>query len=304
MFLSLQYLRAISAIAVVFFHTYGCFGNQGVAIFFVISGFIMFYIIDKKHKNYKDFLIARVVRVVPLYWLLTTITLLLGYGYDPTIKRIILSYLFLSLGTILPVGWTLTYEFVFYMSCAVIMFFVYKKYYRYFLIIILLIIGDSILNFILHKYGFDYGHYFLLFIGGGMIYILFDKNFVLNFNKYVLYLFFIISLFLTFNDSKVILTYLNYIINVGIPAIFVVWTIFSIEQKYNIYKSKTLLFLGNASYSLYLVHYIVIHILRTFNPEIDNFYLFTISIIFGCLTYLTLEKPLTQYIKNKVYKNV
>jgi exopolysaccharide production protein ExoZ len=167
MFLSLQYLRAISAIAVVFFHTYGCFGNQGVAIFFVISGFIMFYIIDKKHKNYKDFLIARVVRVVPLYWLLTTITLLLGYGYDPTIKRIILSYLFLSLGTILPVGWTLTYEFVFYMSCAVIMFFVYKKYYRYFLIIILLIIGDSILNFILHKYGFDYGHYFLLFIGGG-----------------------------------------------------------------------------------------------------------------------------------------
>ena len=156
MFLSIQYLRALSAIAVIFFHTYGYFGSQGVAIFFVISGFIMFYIIDKKHTNYKDFLVARIIRVVPLYWVLTTVTLLLGYGYDPTIKRIILSYSFLALGAVLPVGWTLTYEFVFYMTCAVVMFFMYKKYNRYFSIVFLLILGDFLLNFILHKYGFDY----------------------------------------------------------------------------------------------------------------------------------------------------
>ena len=302
MFISLQYLRAIAAIAVVFFHTFGYFGNQGVAIFFVISGFIMFYVIDKKHYTAKDFLKARIIRVIPLYWILTTITLLLGIGYDPTIKRIVLSYLFLSLGTILPVGWTLTYEFIFYITCGIVMFFINKIYFRYYIIISLLVVGDVILNFILHKYGFDYGHYFLLFIGGGILYILYKNNILLNFNKYILYIIFTFFFYLTFSDSRILLPFVNYSINIGIPAIFVVWTIFSIEQKYGIFKNKLLLFYGDASYSLYLIHYLTIHILKEFNPEINNLCLFLFSLLSGAIIYLYLEKPLLNYLKK--VKNV
>lgn len=42
----IQYMRALAALAVVGAHTFWGFGAEGVDLFFVISGFIMFLIID------------------------------------------------------------------------------------------------------------------------------------------------------------------------------------------------------------------------------------------------------------------
>jgi peptidoglycan/LPS O-acetylase OafA/YrhL len=76
MILNIQLLRGLAALAVVFYHTaFILYGNvhtdfQGVCIFFVISGFIMTYII---HTRPEHFLLRRVVRIVPLYWIITLI---------------------------------------------------------------------------------------------------------------------------------------------------------------------------------------------------------------------------------------
>ena len=54
--ISIQYLRAVAAIAVVGAHTFWGFGAEGVDLFFVISGFIMFYIIESMpEKSAKSF---------------------------------------------------------------------------------------------------------------------------------------------------------------------------------------------------------------------------------------------------------
>jgi exopolysaccharide production protein ExoZ len=70
---NLQLLRGLAALGVVFYHTAFTINGvhtefYGVAIFFAISGFIMTYITREKGDW---FLLNRVIRIVPLYWLVT-----------------------------------------------------------------------------------------------------------------------------------------------------------------------------------------------------------------------------------------
>ena len=69
---SLQILRAIAALSVVYYHINAAphFGKFGVDIFFIISGFVMSMIIENGQKPY-TFVVNRITRIVPLYWVLT-----------------------------------------------------------------------------------------------------------------------------------------------------------------------------------------------------------------------------------------
>jgi exopolysaccharide production protein ExoZ len=103
----------------------------GVDIFFVISGFIMVYLTRGCFGVpgvSRDFLIRRVIRVVPPYWLFTTLMIAaaLLFGSDVhnatlTPAQIVTSYGFVpwprgdgKLNPILSLGWTLNYEMLFY----------------------------------------------------------------------------------------------------------------------------------------------------------------------------------------------
>lgn len=74
---NLQVLRAFAAIAIVLYHTNCPLINglprdfQAVSVFFVISGFIMTYIIlkDDRQQAPAVFLSHRIIRIVPMYWL-------------------------------------------------------------------------------------------------------------------------------------------------------------------------------------------------------------------------------------------
>ncbi|HGE8457762.1 TPA: acyltransferase family protein [Serratia marcescens] len=78
----IQWLRGIAAFSVVFTHltakaysvgmTDFSFtkGSIGVDIFFIISGFIMMYVCDRKEYNFLSFLENRAVRILPLHYLL------------------------------------------------------------------------------------------------------------------------------------------------------------------------------------------------------------------------------------------
>ena len=76
MITNIQALRAFAAMAVVLYHTnfrfYPGFHSdlQGVAVFFVISGFIMTYVTNKDDRESEpaSFFFHRVIRIVPLYW--------------------------------------------------------------------------------------------------------------------------------------------------------------------------------------------------------------------------------------------
>jgi|KBSSwiStaDraftv2_1062776.scaffolds.fasta_scaffold46429_2 peptidoglycan/LPS O-acetylase OafA/YrhL len=103
----------------------------GVDIFFIISGFIIYYLTKDKFGVpgfAKSFIKNRFVRVVPLYWVYLTLFIIVALvskssinGTDISLMRVVSSYLFLpwprSDGTFYPVfeiGWTLNFEIMFY----------------------------------------------------------------------------------------------------------------------------------------------------------------------------------------------
>lgn len=149
-FLTVQALRAVAALLVVVHHAFEMWearitpdapgpswtnGAAGVDIFFVISGFVMVIAsrrILSRPQAALVFMEHRIARIVPLYWLLTTaklalVVLFAGLALRSTLDLdyLLRSYLFLPLldhaghfRPLLPVGWTLTYEFLFYLLFA------------------------------------------------------------------------------------------------------------------------------------------------------------------------------------------
>ncbi|MGI8570603.1 MAG: acyltransferase family protein [Methylocella sp.] len=141
----IQALRFLAAILVVMVHatmytkdrldpTFGIWfpGRDGVDVFFVISGFVM-VVSSRKLMTQPDgwlvFAKRRLIRIVPLYWLATTLRLgamlaVPSLLLHPKLSfyQVVTSYLFFpardaegSLHPLLVVGWTLNYEMFFYM---------------------------------------------------------------------------------------------------------------------------------------------------------------------------------------------
>lgn len=106
-------------------------GAAGVDVFFVISGFVMLvssHALPGGAESARAFAIRRLTRIVPLYWLATTLKLLAVLAVPGAllhsqidVGHIVRSYLFLpsmneagELKPVLGVGWTLNFEMFFY----------------------------------------------------------------------------------------------------------------------------------------------------------------------------------------------
>lgn len=139
--LPIQYLRGIAAIMVVWYHAIAQvpgvsaylaagFGASGVDLFFVISGFIMVTTTFSKPMTPLEFLRRRIIRVVPLYWLLTLAMVTLALFMPSLFRTLIVSpatliesLLFIphfsasfpqKVWPLLVPGWTLNFEMFFY----------------------------------------------------------------------------------------------------------------------------------------------------------------------------------------------
>lgn len=153
---SIQALRGIAALAVMFAHLHGVearhagedpvlsvawiAGVSGVDLFFVISGFIMVWVAGDTvptRQNAAKFLFARIMRIYPLWWLFAgamAAYFLLAYGtpWDAEnlsasnvsgAEHLIKSFLLIPHDAfpILPLGWTLMHEMYFYVVFALIL---------------------------------------------------------------------------------------------------------------------------------------------------------------------------------------
>jgi exopolysaccharide production protein ExoZ len=139
---SLQILRALAALLVLLFHGQGVvkqvfhgnyfnqyfsMGKCGVDIFFVLSGFIIFYTNHKligKPSSFLGFIKKRLIRIYPIYWIVT-LAILPAYLFVPSFGQgdelqtnvIIPSFLLVPgyRAPILVAGWTLIHELLFYL---------------------------------------------------------------------------------------------------------------------------------------------------------------------------------------------
>jgi exopolysaccharide production protein ExoZ len=146
--ISIQYLRGIAAMMVVVFHLVvnsnlfekgpafqrAYFLNAGVDIFFVISGFIMWHTTRARRVTPLGFMSDRIIRIVPLYWVVTIATMAIAY-FLPGLMRStvfnlphgIASLFFIPVHhpvfpneywpVVVP-GWSLNYEMFFYLVFA------------------------------------------------------------------------------------------------------------------------------------------------------------------------------------------
>jgi len=134
--ISIQYLRGVAALGVVAWHAQGQAGlvetrvlQAGIEVFFIVSGYVMWLILTERPASPGTFLMKRIARVVPLYWTLTTIIvimLLVAPGLLQSTRfdavHVVMSYLFLpwpnpvaeaGLKPLMIPGRTLNYEMFF-----------------------------------------------------------------------------------------------------------------------------------------------------------------------------------------------
>lgn len=138
-FESIQALRGLAALFVVFQHVrFLNFGAFGVDIFFCISGFMIMFTTEKSTKY---FFRKRLIRILPLYYLMTIGTYLLLLLFPSMFQQtrhdpsyLIKSLLFLPFdiggGAIQPlvrIGWTINCEMLFYLLFF-IAFHISRKY--------------------------------------------------------------------------------------------------------------------------------------------------------------------------------
>ncbi|WP_162244699.1 acyltransferase [Aureimonas sp. Leaf454] len=141
---AIQWLRALAATEVMVWHSdlltkgfssfsiqassYSPMGGIGVEVFFVVSGYLMSFITSTDARA-KPFVVGRIRRIFPLYWLFTLLVIgvylaqpgwHLG-GFELTAGNVIQSMMLWPRDgyPILTVGWTLEYEIVFYAMVTV-----------------------------------------------------------------------------------------------------------------------------------------------------------------------------------------
>lgn len=327
----IQILRALAALLVVFAHfeyIKPAVGGFGVDLFFVISGFIMAYIVNKSPDS---FLYRRIIRIVPLYYAMTFLTAGLYLAKPSWFRSVVMtptalakSLLFIpyhieNSGPILTLGWTLNYEMFFYVSIALfIRVFGSKKG------MVACLIGLSVFVLISGAvYWESYAMRFwgssmiMEFVAGGILYYLWkyrlrDAN---QSFKNIL----ILAGFLAF----VFLMYAEYVYGLsskrsmlfGIPAFLVTCSFLMLENRINI-KNKfhsAMVLLGDSSYAMYLVHPFVIYaFLRLVymriglqGPVYDLLGL-VFSMVLVCLLsvalHLWFEKPVVSLLKSMLDK--
>jgi peptidoglycan/LPS O-acetylase OafA/YrhL len=309
---SVTLIRGIAALAVCLFHfTKGFLSNSssltevllpyawiGVEVFFVISGFVIPYALlglPFKGRHYGGYLLKRLVRIEPAY--LASIALIIGLNYISTLFTIYEGPVFyvsgynilLHLGYLVeffngtwmnPVYWTLAIEFQYYLVIGFLLI-LWNRNNKYLTVITLLaflalsFIPQDAVRFLKHTDIFTIG-----IIGA------FYKKQIIN-KKYFLLFVILIGAVIYYHHAYVIAT-----LSIG--------AILGIAFLNNIRNFKWLIFFGNISYSLYLLHVPiggrVINLSKRFAFDYTGklvviFFAMLASVLAAWLFYVFIEKP-------------
>lgn len=346
-FESIQVLRAVAAILVALFHAQNqaaiyCdklglppaylniipsirgFGAYGVDIFFVISGFIMAYVTRNKRGSFSYtsvFLKKRFIRIVPIYWIWTTLFVVLLLAAPGLFRNsvfelrgTVMSYLFLPYtpagsynSPVLPVGWTLWFEMYFYILVAVGL--VFRE--RTFFILLGLFFAFSI---------FIGPH---IPIQGRGIWMMTSPQLLEFWSGFGLGVFFASGIRLPAWSASAVLVgcaaayglwMVQGNIHLGIPSFLLVAGFVLLEMRRERRYPRFLVAIGDSSYSLYLTNFFVgpavtkALMLSGFAGLVppDLYIIFTtlLCIAFGHISYLLLEAPITSFLTRRFFSPV
>lgn len=328
----LQVLRGLAALMIVFLHLgvaearYGTLfgmkflegfrlGAAGVDIFFVISGFVMVLVTRNKLVTPVRFLAHRLSRIYPNYWvyfLLVTLTWMIRPEWVNS--SLAGTPDFLSSLVLLPsrgvpavsVAWTLEFEIFFYLVFALLLWISRARVATTVALTmsVLVLLGvlfqpaNIILERITHPLILEFaaGAY----LGQFMLYKRVPYTVLmlpLSLLIFTLHQFgFELADFLHLGED------FERVINFGIPAVLLVLGVVALDMRYDIKYPRLLINIGNASYTLYLSHILLISAAGKLwsslglNNHLSNL-IFDIILLLACvvyalLAYVYIEKPL------------
>ena len=344
----IQVCRGIAALLVLLFHTTQlsqeklgrsflgnlfAFGGAGVDFFFVLSGFIIFFVHQAdlgRRDRLQPFLLKRLIRIYPLYWLVTLVILPIyflvpktGYGYERDLAVIVKSLLLIPQQhfPILIVGWSLSHEMLFYLLFTLVILLPVRHSIRlvsgWLCGTLILFLSELFRLGTLEQYGFIqfiFNAHNLEFASGCLVAALvLQKCFK---EQKTFFLLAGTTLFLLFGVAQAVRSLsLSPVLAYGIPSALIVLgaASFDLQRSHHQTNNRLLKFftsLGDASYSIYLTHYLCLSLLlklivATRLMQVVGYpttigLLLPITIGVGYLTYEWLEQPMTTGLRQMI----
>jgi exopolysaccharide production protein ExoZ len=359
---SVQALRAVAALLVVWAHSIDAaeqshslpvqigffhwenFGASGLDIFFVISGFIVSLVaaraaskdaqIQAGRRSWgvaRSFLIRRITRIFPLYWILTLVVITEGeigrfHIHWQSVAWMQTLFLLPSLQVPLPspllsLGWSLVFEFYFYWVLAIFLLLFPRYLIRNTAILFTLLAAVGIVFGIRHPLLILWMNPMILeFVFGcmaGMLYLRAERQLAAkrSMGKWVAFLGALLLAATIFtgygqaSEADVILAGHDCWLRVavwGIPAALLVGGTVFWNPAMRSVPARLLVFLGDASYSIYLctipARSVAEHFWRSFFGRLGADMGVLLCALFctaiGILCYLCIERPLMRITHN------
>ncbi len=301
------------------------FGGVGVDLFFVISGFIMIYVTRDKKVTPVHFATDRIVRIVPMYWIMTFLVFGLAIvaprlfqntrGDFVELMKSLFFIPFLKGGVprpVLFVGWTLNYEMFFYLMFSIGLVLPYRIGVA---LVMAVMVAFAALGSVFHFHDVLLSFYanlklaeFAAGMGIGLIYpyLPSPKTAAAKFGALAglvvgLACLVTLQVFITDDTPKTLANLVS--------ACVVMVSALCLEKGGWSVQNKWILTLGNASYSLYLTHALIaIAAVKVFVSHGAHIWLalvmlpltYIVCIVVGVCAYTYVEKPVTQWLRSRI----
>lgn len=342
---NIQGLRAIAALLVVASHAYRVeekfcqgaaylsslvYGIYGVDLFFIISGLVM--VLVTLQSSYKQisaarFLSKRMIRIFPLYWFYTSLVLIVFLIKPAWVNssqgghvNILKSYLLLpelSL-PLLMVGWSLIFEMYFYYVYSGLIYIGLQKISRMLAIWASVVLLGNLYYFHLNPdlssalLNYTLNPMVLEFIMGAVI-GLFIVNGKTHYGWHALALggFWLLLTAMGVIDYSMLQLHKDWprVLYYGAPFAFVVYGLTAIEIKESRTFPVWLSRLGDASYTMYLSHVLVLSVIgrlwathwgQAVPHALMLVVMFAAVILFSLVGYRYIEQPLLRFSRLKL----
>lgn len=334
----LQIFRGIAALMVVLHHSIksiqyyheinypflnyiGSIGKFGVDFFFVLSGFIITYSASIKYdepNSFQSYVKNRLIRIYVPYlpigiFMLVVYQLLPGFSNGSRDISILTSLTLIPAGNpALSVAWTLSFELLFYLLFSIS--FVSKKLWNGFVLVwfISIIIFtysplSTLQSFKIPIFSTLFSPYNLEFILGYCLALCVIRKLKLPLIVGILALIVMMSSFFYCNLYK--LNFFKFDLNLLFAlGIFIIIYIAIDNYNFKIKSNRILMLIGNATYSIYLVHNPLQMIVIRMYPKISSItslfiaiaIILILSSVVGYVYYLIFEKKIMIMIKSKL----
>lgn len=293
-------------------------GNSGVDLFFVLSGYLIYGMLIKKHTAFKTYILRRVRRIYPTFTVVFVIYLILSFIFLAESKIpnewlggaifIIQNYLLMpglfDVTPIITVAWSLSYEFFYYLIIpfliASLRMRVWHRQYR--------VLFFALLSLFFFWYFHMYGGpvRLLMFVSGIILFEFVEGDFLRKVPPVGLFALLLALALIAASEIFHINGSVKYIFTYILFFIFCLECFSGAGFVVALFSMSYLRWFGNMSYSYYLIHGLALKAVfmglnKIFPASHDNyamFWLFILPVFFltllpSVMLFSLVEKPLS-----------